>query len=126
MFQVYIAGKYTARERLKAERETLRASGVEVTSSWMDNHYPVEADVSDETARREARMDFREVEACDLLILDTLDESNTGGRDVELGMALIAGKQIVRIGPARNVFHKLLSNFESWSEYHAAIASAAR
>lgn len=123
MTLVYIAGKYTARERLKAERETLRISGVEVSSSWMDNDYPVEAEVSDETSRHEARMDVREVEACDLLILDTLDESNTGGRDVELGMALVAGKQVVRIGPARNVFHKLLSSFETWAEYHAEMSS---
>ena len=46
-----------------------------------------------------------ELSEADFLILDTLDETRTGGREVEFGHALAWGIPVIRVGPARNLFH---------------------
>lgn len=65
----------------------------------------------------EAKRDLREVQRADLLILDTIDESNTGGREVEMGSALSMETTIWRVGPVRNIFHELAEReFTDWDE----------
>lgn len=111
---IYIAGKYTSKERLRTCRDAIRLMGYEVSSSWMDTEYPETS--SPEIMCTEAKRDILEVADTDYFILDTLDESITGGREVELGVALTIGASILHVGPKRNVFHYLpmVQHFEDW------------
>lgn len=117
----YIAGKYTAQDRLRIERDRLRALGHYVSSNWMDQPEKTYA-VTPERAISEAYRDIEEIRDADTLIIDTLDESNTGGREVELGCALAWGHKIVRIGPERNIFHSLApATFPDWESFLACL-----
>lgn len=119
---IYIAGKYTAKDRLARHRETLRNMGFDVTSSWMDEVYESDQDsrITDLVRRRNAMRDFEEVMDSDIFILDTADISETGGREVELGLALVESpdtRVCCRVGPYRNVFHTLVDHvFSDWEE----------
>ena len=103
---IYIAGRITQQAQLRAMRQALREYDYEVPCSWMDLEaagYPVEQS----RARRESWNAILEVKAADVFVLDTTDESPTGGREVELGIALNDGIRTVRVGPVRNIFHEL-------------------
>lgn len=119
--KIYIAGKYEARERLRSIRAILQERGHEVISSWLDETAP-KGEVTDEYKASVAIRDFREILNADLFILDTLDESNTGGREVELGWALaltlmgLHKMKPIRIGPDRNVYH-MLPSAPSWEAF---------
>jgi len=122
---IYLAGKYTAKERLKPIRDRLRREGLAVSSSWLDEEatdYNATLEIKVENATR----DFMELDAADTIIVDTIDESNTGGREVELGYAMGTNMQTILVGPERNVFHhivdlwypdweSLFSNIPSWT-----------
>ena len=120
---IYIAGKYTAKERLLDRRNDLRRLGYTVLSTWMDQpetDYVFLGNTEEEREARkhaEAERDIAEVMRADVLVIDTFDESNTGGREVELGMALAVGSVLIRIGPERNIFHAKVDNaFDTWEE----------
>lgn len=124
---VYVAGKYTAKERLKGERERMRAMGFKVDSLWMDQPeegYTFNGRTEGERWKRaydEARRDVENLQFVDAMVIDTQDESTTGGREVELGIALSRGIKVVVIGPVRNIFHHLAhARYESWDEFFAA------
>jgi hypothetical protein len=124
-FWVYVAGKFSAKDRLRAMTERLRGAGYTITSSWV--HAPTSADYRMGTdpvlEAREADRDRREVLISDILIVDTLDESVTGGREVEVGLALGKGLTVYVVGPVRNVFHRLADQaFGSWDELVEAFA----
>ena len=114
MIVIYIAGKYTAKARLKEHRAQVQASGFDVSSSWLDTNFPEVID--EDRMANEAVRDCQEVEDAGVFILDTIDESMTGGREVELGIALTVGASILHVGPKRNVFHYLpmVQHFEDW------------
>lgn len=121
MTRVYIAGRFTAQARLRYEAVALKMLDPEinVVSSWL---WSEESDVgySDEQALEWAKRDCREVGTADVLIVDTIDESTTGGREVEFGMAGAWGIRTVVIGPLRNVFHQLASeHYDTWDEFFA-------
>ncbi len=68
---------------------------------------------------QEAHFDLVEIKGVDMFILDTLDESPTGGREVELGYFLASpmNKPFWRVGPIRNIFHSMADmEFETWDE----------
>ena len=123
---IYLAGRIIAQVRLRNERGRLRQKGFIVSSSWLDlaePDYPATQAERDAPAWRaraatEAQNDLDEVRACSTFIQDTLDESNTGGREVELGVALVPGKTYIRIGPVRNIFHELADlSFSDWEAF---------
>ena len=125
--KLYIASKFSTRYRLRPIKFKLQQMGFAVLSDWIDNNpldetiggdydsignYP---DASHEIAAR----DITQVLECDIFIIDTQDISSTGGRECELGMALMAGKQLIyRVGPIRNVFHahKSIEPFKTWED----------
>ena len=125
MLKVYIASKFSSRYRLRPIKFKLNQLGFYVLSEWIDNN-PLDdtlggdydsignhPDASHEIAER----DRTQVLECDIFIIDTQEVSATGGREVELGMALLARKPyIFRVGPIRNVFHahKAVKPFKSW------------
>lgn len=116
---IYIAGKFTSQARLRGERTRLQGSGFVVRASWLDEtatDYNAPLELKVENALR----DYDEVGACTTLVLDTLDVSETGGREVELGMALQRRNVTVfRVGPPRNVFHYLIPQFNCFPDWEA-------
>ncbi len=63
-----------------------------------------------------------EVLAANVLIIDTLKSSTKGGREFEYGyMCGKAGDsslRMYRIGPVRNVFHRLIPGYKSWTDFY--------
>lgn len=115
--KIYIASFFDTRERLRPHRDALWKMGHEVVSSWLDEVAKPAHMSKDEFWRKLAFKDLAEVRAADMLIIDTLDVSPRGGREVEFGFALgaFAGKTTVLVGPVRNVFHELADyKFEDW------------
>lgn len=126
---IYIAGKYTSQARLREHREALREMGYDCESSWLDEK-ATDANAGADLMISNAVRDIEEVKAADVLIIDTLDESATGGREVELGIALVTAQPsaptipygpptttINLVGPKRNIFHHLAHfEYESWDE----------
>lgn len=127
--KVYIAGRFTGRARLASLADDLKRIDprVRITSSWLTpkteaehKDYPYE----DDAARCYAIRDLDEIWDSDFLILDTIDDSNTGGREVEWGYALARDLRVVLVGPRRNVFHYLAhEHYDSWSELLLAWAA---
>lgn len=127
MLKVYIASKFSSRYRLRPIKFKLQKLGFHVLSDWIDNNPLDETlggdydsignhpDASHDIAQR----DIEQVKECDIFIIDTQDVSPTGGRECELGMALMDGKPyIFRVGPIRNVFHahNRIKVFKSWED----------
>lgn len=111
---IYIAGRVTARERLKPLRAILRGQGHYVSSTWLDlaMDYPMALTQNGEWDR-----DLEEIDASEAIILDTIDETPTGGREFEAGYAVAKGKYFVVVGPLRNIFHnKARERYDSWEE----------
>ena len=122
--KIYMAGFFDTRARLRPIRDRLRAQGAVVLSSWLDEEGVTYQTVDDAYKTSCALRDLEEVQACDILILDTLDESSRGGREVEYGYALGKMKQVWVVGPLRNVFHYVAAkHFSSWDEVMAWLAS---
>jgi hypothetical protein len=120
---IYIAGKWEARDRLKLERDAIHANTKhKVIGTWLDVEESPEPTIMDKRAY--AGRDLAEVKASNLLILDTLDMNERGGREVEYGMALGRGHIWTWIvGPIRNIFHEIASrHFATWDEAHKELA----
>lgn len=125
--KLYIASNFSSRHRLRPIKFNLKKIGFEVLSEWIDNN-PMDNILdrgSDsignhlEATQQIAARDIREVTACDIFIIDTQTPGRNGGRECELGMALMAPTQrIFRVGPIRNVFHahKAIKVYKSWEE----------
>lgn len=127
MKQLYIASKFSSRHRLRPIKFKLKQLGFDVLSDWIDNN-PLDdtlggdydsignhPDASHDIAAR----DLIQVMSCDIFIIDTQDISATGGRECELGMALLAvTPYIFRVGPIRNVFHahRSITPYKTWEE----------
>ena len=120
--KIYIASKFHSRKRLMPIRKQLEDLGFEVLSNWMLNDPEVDpSNANDslgnnlEQSQMMAERDHMEVDACHIFIIDTTDESSTGGREVELGYAMKARKSCFRVGPIRNVFHSLVAGY-TWDQ----------
>ena len=111
--RVYIAGRFEAQHRLRVMRDLVEALGHEVVGTWLDEEST--SDPTEAEALEYAVRDFGEIRACDLFILDTLDENLRGGREAEYGYAWGVGKVTLIVGPRRNVFHTLAEKqVEEW------------
>ena len=110
--KLYLAGKVTARERLCVTRAHLLALGHQVNSTWLD----VAIDYPEAFNQiMEPKRDLIEIAQCSMLLLDTIDVSETGGREFEAGFAHALGKALWRVGPKRHIFHSLASReFNDW------------
>lgn len=125
MKTVYLASKYSSQARMRDVRTELEKRGFKVNSHWLDleeGDYPKTLEERNtpewkERARREAMADLRDVLECNIFIIDTQDESNTGGREVEFGYAMANFKQVFLIGPIRNVFHEHGEHYDTWAEF---------
>ena len=120
--RIYIASFFNTKERLLPERDKLRAAGHEVISSWLKEAPNPTATIhsyAPEELTSYAYRDLGEISIADVLIIDTIDETPRGGREVELGFALAHKLFVIRVGPVRNVFHYLVNvAFDDWPEVH--------
>lgn len=116
---IYIAGFFDTRLRLLLERSTLEAKGFRVRSRWLDEPPVPESLLRASAWPAYALRDLKDIKDTDSFVLDTIDETPRGGREVELGFAMAEGKNLFRIGPARNVFHTLIPfAFSTWAEFY--------
>ena len=118
---IYIASKFHSRYRLRPIKKQLQALGFTVTSKWMDPDFNIDpsTDVDSlganlEASKAEAESDSIEIEHSDIFIIDTQDISESGGREVELGMAMRDGCHLFRVGPIRNAFHAMVDGYAAW------------
>lgn len=115
--KIYIAGSFQSQHRLRPLRDKLWKMGHEVISSWLDECAMPPGMTKDEFYRQLAVKDLTEVRAADCIILDTFDQSTTGGRMVEWGYSLGHPKLKYVIGDADCLFLELADfKFKSWDE----------
>lgn len=119
---IYIAGSFGERFRLRGYRGMLEKRGYTVTASWLDIPARDLALGSEERMRVDAALDFSEVGQSDLVIVDTLVPSSTGGSDAEMGFAFGRMKRVWVVGPVRNLYHTIARRrFHNWDEMFAAL-----
>jgi nucleoside 2-deoxyribosyltransferase len=117
--KIYIASFFNTRQRLRPYRDELWKLGYEITSTWLDETAKPHGMNIHEFFRKLAIKDIAEIYRADILIIDTIDVTPRGGREVELGVAVASfqNKLLYLVGPKRNVFHELVDRvFESWEE----------
>lgn len=102
--RVYVSAPWPLQAQARAWRAVLEHAGFVVIARWLDLPADAQADAEG------AEMDLEDVVASDVLLLinpPEWAERGTGGRHVELGYALGAGKRLVLFGARTNVFHQL-------------------
>lgn len=136
--KIYLAARYSRRLELCGYREELVTLGFEVTSRWLNGNRQLDdkgVPIGDSGERRfeegdtavdHLRAHFAQEDMSDVLSAGTCiafteeprSGNSRGGRHVELGMALAAGKQVIVIGPRENVFCWLpqVEHYDSWEE----------
>lgn len=122
--KVYIASFFDTRARIRPYADKLWERGHEVVSTWLNEVGRAEGMTTEEFWKKLAVKDLAEVNAADLLILDTADVTPRGGREVELGFALgrFQSKSVWLVGPVRNIFHTLVDRrFANWDELMAVV-----
>lgn len=116
MIKVYIAAPWAERTGLALEAlKAVEKAGFEVCSRWILQHQATnEGDPATDPAMRalfeqEAEADFEDVLNADafLLINSQARGSETSGKAVETGIALMAGMPVICVGKWSNVFHFL-------------------
>jgi hypothetical protein len=128
--RIYLASRYSRREELCVYRATLEAEGHTVTSRWLNgNHQIDDQGLSVEGVENErtrfALEDWEDLMAAECCIGFTEPArsvaNSRGGRHVEFGGAIAAGKDCIVVGPRENVFHCLpqVRRFATWEEFLA-------
>lgn len=115
--RVYLSARWGRQAEMRSVRDWLQSNGnFRVCASWID-----EPEVS--TAEHlAAATDMAEVLACDVFVAFTETPSvgyYTGGRHVELGIAISRDIPVVCIGPLENIFYHLscVRQFESIEDW---------
>jgi nucleoside 2-deoxyribosyltransferase len=129
--KVYLAARYSRHPEMQQIEASLRAMGHEVTSRWIQGGHELSKEGSTEAQQAE-RGRFAEEDLADLLAADCClcfteeprSTNSRGGRHVELGIAIGAGKRVVVVGWRENVFCCLPSVefFETWPSAASALA----
>lgn len=133
--KVYLAAPYGSRQTIRSYAAELRAIGITVTSSWLDEQHEINdgtqgaaVALSDEQVSQHAQTDIREVRNSDLIVLFTAKAAGAeggGGRHVETGIALALRKPVLVVGEPENVFHRTVGVF-LFSDWHATVIDLAR
>jgi hypothetical protein len=109
--KVYLAAKFEKKNEMRTVRDFLVNDGHEVTSRWIDVEHEEDAShtVTDTMRYEYAKMDVDDVLKADALIAfagPRGEPSTGGGRHVEFGIALQAGRDIIVVGPkGEHIFH---------------------
>lgn len=105
--RVYLAAKFARRDEMRMMARWMELLGYVVTSRWLE----VEEDQLHSPHGPEwATNDVEDVLAADVLVFLSEPEGSAGagrgGRHVEFGVALGAGKKIIVVGQIENIFHR--------------------
>lgn len=119
--KAYLATKYDRYAEMQGVRDFLVALGHTVTSTWHDQHEQEESAPLDQLnsepdrVAKYARLDIDDLRAADTVISFTGQQS-TGGRHVELGLAIAMDKRLIVVGPREHVFHALpqVEHYRTW------------
>lgn len=122
---VYLAARYSRHEEMQGVRDVLVALGCTVTSRWIDCHggqlttsyAPEQLNKRPEECGVLGQHDVEDLLAAETVISFTSrDGGGKGGRHVEHGIAIGAGKRIIVVGYRENIFHTLpkVEFFPSW------------
>jgi len=109
--KIYLAAKFEQKRKMRGIRAFLQNDGHEITSRWIDVEHEEDAahTVTDANRVEYAKMDVYDVLKADVLVAFSGPRSEPaigGGRHVEFGIALQAGKQIIVVGPkGEHIFH---------------------
>lgn len=132
--KIYIAARFSRRPECNELAKQLTSRGCEITSRWVlpdsDHVLPtgLSKQASDNERRRFALEDLADIDNCDWIVnLTEAPRNNSrGGRHVELGYALSAGKLAIVIGPRETVFHHLPSihHFNNVKQFYSFLNSA--
>lgn len=122
--QIYLAGRYSRRTEIKAYAFQLQEIGYGITSRWIDGASTLTSEGLSEEAPYAERVRLAEQDWQDLMAADTCisftepprASVTRGGRHVELGAALAAGKRVIVVGHRENVFHclPLIEFYPTW------------
>ena len=131
MMKFYIASKFKSRHRIKVWNQKIESLGLVNSCPWflLDTDESADDDSLGGYNKEEfavmADRDLSGVREADIFILDTHDLDETGGREAELGAALMLGKVIFLVGPIRNLFHMHpgVRGFNSWDDIISHIKS---
>lgn len=109
--KIYLAAQFKEQVLMREWRRLLHNAGHIVTSRWLD------AD-GEKTETQEASlaadMDLSDIDICDVVISKTLNRGDLytgGGRHIEYGYAMHAGKILINIGGKESVFHSKANYF---------------
>ena len=113
--KVYLAGAFSRQKEIREVAEQLRSLGIEVTSRWLEEKWPVDPKEWARHRLETAFMDIRDLREADLLVRFTDDLSGetipsklgSCARMFEFGMAWERGMPIAVIGGPQNVFDAL-------------------
>ena len=115
--RIYVAASFTAQRRLRVIREHLFQQGHMICGTWLDEVTKPEVLSKEQFDKRLASKDLQEIREADCFILDTEEESTTGGRYVELGFALAHMKLLYVVGSPNCIFaHLADQRFATWEE----------
>ena len=134
--KVYVAARFTAQQEMRGVRDVLTVLGYEVTSSWIDlsvsevGPVGLTPDVMNADPGRcapHAAADMADLLRADtVMVFTSVGPSTTGGRHVELGIALAAGKRVILVGPVENIFQTLpqIERYPDWPRLVMAFTPA--
>lgn len=117
MQTVYVAGSMVSAARIQKEALRLAKLDCIVVSRWFNPEH------NSQTREFQAMGDIYGVLEANMVIFDTLEHSTSGGRSVELGLALAKmlnghNVRIVRIGPSDNIFFDLVREvYPTWDDF---------
>lgn len=115
MIGIYLAARFGRRDELVEYSRLLFDRGYLTTSRWLTQHQKIDLHAKDASYTERQRMefaihDYEDVLRAQRIIAFTEDPRENapggrrGGRHVELGIALAAGKHIYVVGHRENVF----------------------
>lgn len=123
----YLAARYSRHPEMRAYMSNLFALEHEVSSRWIAGDHEAPATASLEKRQQYAEEDYYDLKSSDAIIAFTEEPDvagrGRGGRHVEFGIGIEAGKLAIVIGPRENVFYCLsqVYRFDTWEEFLEAL-----
>lgn len=131
---IYIAASWSSRERMRGVRDFLQNDyGYKVQARWLDQSgQGLDKDLinnNPELAAEYAMIDVSDIMSSNSVLLFTDEPSTTGGRHVELGLAIAFGKHVLVVGPLENIFQTVLGithlpDFQAFTDHVRRINAA--
>ena len=134
--KIYLAARYSRRSQMQMYADELWRAGHSITSRWIKEPHCLGLDEDDdnlepELAGKFAMEDVNDLRAADVVIAFTEEPAanwTRGGRHVEFGIAVEAGKNVYVVGPRENIFYALpqVKHYPTWSELYRDVFSSKR